>query len=115
MFHSVCQGHSLTVSNLQYFRKYETLKVGQERCLSGLLSVMYRKLTRIIGAATNFAEGRIKHNERSAKKSNSLSDGLNFQTYTSIYKLFNTTWYPVVIQRSKYHCMDLALQGALVF
>jgi hypothetical protein len=48
---------------------------------------MYRKLTRIIGAATNFAEGRIKHNKRSAKKSNSLCDGLKFQTYTSIYKL----------------------------
>jgi hypothetical protein len=28
---------------------------------------MYRKLTRIIGAATNFAKGRIKHNKRSAK------------------------------------------------
>jgi hypothetical protein len=76
---------------------------------------MYRKFTIIIGAATNFAEGRIKHNKRSAKKSNSLSDGLNFQTYTSIYKLFNTTPYTLVTQRSKYHCMVVALQGALVF
>jgi hypothetical protein len=67
MFDSVCQGHSLTVSNLQYERKYETLKMGQVWCLSGFLSVMYRKLTSIIGAATNFAKGRIKHNKRSAK------------------------------------------------
>jgi hypothetical protein len=89
--------------------------MGQERCLSGLLSVMYRKLTRIIGAATKFAEGRIKHNKRSAKKYNSLCDGFNFQTYTSIYKLFNTTPYTVVIQRSNYHCMIVALQGALAF
>jgi hypothetical protein len=28
---------------------------------------MYRKLTRIIGAATIFAKGRIKRNKRSAK------------------------------------------------
>jgi hypothetical protein len=35
--------------------------MGQERCLSGILSVMYRKLTIIIGAATDFAEGRKKH------------------------------------------------------
>ena len=89
--------------------------MGKERCLSGLLSVMYRKLIRIIGAVTNFAEGRIKHSKRSSKKYNSLSDGLNFQTYKSIYKLFNTTPYTVVIQRSKYHCMVVALQGALVF
>jgi hypothetical protein len=27
----------------------------------GILSVMYQNLTRIIGAATDFAEGRIKH------------------------------------------------------
>jgi isocitrate/isopropylmalate dehydrogenase len=59
--------------------------MGQERCLSGLLSVMYRKLTRIIGTATKFAEGRIKHKTTSAKKYNSLSDGLNFQTYTSTF------------------------------
>jgi hypothetical protein len=61
MFDSVCQGHSLTVSNLQYERKYETLKMGQERCSFSILSVMYRKLTKIISAAPDFAEGRKKH------------------------------------------------------
>jgi hypothetical protein len=35
--------------------------------------------------------------------------------HTQVYKLFNTTPYTVVIQRSKYHCMVVALQGALVF